>query len=75
MHQRRICVHGDALSVFMVWEKLLQQLHGVDALDAQGDMPDLLRAGDQFANHVSVLLKTVDEKDGKVILANRLHQA
>ena len=55
--------------------KRLQQLLGVAALDAQGDVPDVPRVGSELTSIVSVLLKTVDEKYGTVSVAMLSHQA
>ena len=53
------------------WEKLVQQLHGVAALDAQEDVPDVPRVASELTNIASVLLKTID---GKVSVADFVHQ-
>ena len=66
-NRHRMGARGNATSVPLPWQHLLQQL--------QGDAPELPHTGEALSSFVSALLKTSDEGDTEESLAKFIHQA
>lgn len=75
-NQHRMPALGKAIYFHSTWEDLLQHWHTGDSMDEFANMASLPCAEAEFANAVSILLKTAAHGDdsGKS-MASLLHQA